>query len=113
MVCLSRIPSFVWLAVLRSVRGAVRRLGCLTNLLSLATDVGKSSNRSSSVPSPKLRRLAGRVTVLLAAASLASEAGARSRLWRVGVSGTNEVESRECARGIGDWARDGSDSRRE
>lgn len=38
-------------------------MGVLTNLLSAKTDVDRSSNDSNSVPSPKLRLLAGRVIV--------------------------------------------------
>ena len=51
---------------MRTDLGAPRPVGVLTNLLSAATDVDKSSNDSSSVPSPKLRRLVGRVRVRFA-----------------------------------------------
>ena len=45
-----------WFSLLRSDLGAPRPVGYLTNLLSAEEEVGKSSNDSSSVPSPKFRR---------------------------------------------------------
>ena len=55
----------LWLSLVRMDRGAPRPVGFLTNLLSVEADVGRSSNDSNSVPSPKLRRLVGRVSVRL------------------------------------------------
>lgn len=97
----------------RIALGKPRPAGCLMNFDSFVAEVGKSSNTSSSVPSPKLRRRVGRVTVFLAAASRARAAGATSaRLERVGVSGTKAVDRREKGRGGGDWGLCGSESRR-
>jgi len=55
------------------------RRGCLTNLDSTVAEVGRSSNTSSSEPSPKARRRVGFVSVRFAAASRARDSGARSR----------------------------------
>lgn len=55
----------LWLSRERTDRGAPRPAGFLVNLLSVDAEVGKSSNDSSSVPSPKLRRLVGLVRVRL------------------------------------------------
>ena len=64
-------------------------LGTFMNLLSFTADVGKSSNVSSSVPSPKFLRRAGLVILRFAIASRVSDGGATSRrAKRVGVSGT-------------------------
>lgn len=57
---------WLWLSLARTDRGAPRPAGFLVNLLSVETDVGKSSKDSNSVPSPKLRRRVGRVSVRLA-----------------------------------------------
>lgn len=95
------------LGMLRKDLGASLDEGCFRNLDSLPTEVGRSSNRSSSVPSPKLRLREGLVTVFLAAASRASADGARSARLDVrdGVSGTKAEERREYDRGGGDCAR--------
>lgn len=55
----------LWLSFARTDRGAPRPIGVLVYLLSVETDVGRSSKDSNSVPSPKLRRLVGRVRVRL------------------------------------------------
>ena len=66
--------------------GAPRATGCLTNLDSVVAEVGKSSNTSSSLPSPKALRRVGLVSVRLEAASRARDSGATS-LRPVGVVG--------------------------
>lgn len=53
----------LWLSLARTDRGAPRPMGFLVYLLSVETDVGRSSKDSSSVPSPKLRRFVGLVRV--------------------------------------------------
>lgn len=53
----------LWLSRERTDRGAPRPAGFFVNLLSVEAEVGRSSNDSSSVPSPKLRRLVGLVKV--------------------------------------------------
>ena len=49
----------LWLSRERTDRGAPRPAGVFANLLSVEAEVGRSSNDSNSVPSPKLRRLVG------------------------------------------------------
>lgn len=68
------LDGMVWLRFsrLRRERGAPRPEGSLTNRLSAEVDVGKSSNDASSVPSPKLRRRVGRVSVLFVEVTKAS-----------------------------------------
>jgi hypothetical protein len=53
----------LWLSLARTDRGAPRPMGFLVYLLSVETDVGRSSKDSNSVPSPKLRRFVGLVRV--------------------------------------------------
>jgi hypothetical protein len=82
------------MSLLLSDFGAPRPTGCLTNLFSSVAEVGRSSKISSSVPSPKLRRLVGFVIVLFAA-------DGRSLLLLPGVSG-RRLDSRDIdLRGIG------------
>src|SRR5271154_6696404 len=80
------------MSLLLSDFGAPRPTGCLTNLFSSVAEVGRSSKISSSVPSPKLRRLVGFVIVLFAAA--ANISGGRSLLLLPGVSG-RRLDSRD------------------
>ena len=71
--------------------------GCLRNFASTVAEVGKSSNTSNSLPSPKARRRVGLVNVRLAAASRARDSGAMS--FRFGVGGRCwGLESREIGR---------------
>lgn len=77
----------LWLSLARTDLGAPRPVGVLTNLLSASTDVDRSSNDSNSVPSPKLRLLAGRVMVRLVElreSALGSPNPARNGSLRVG-----------------------------
>lgn len=74
-------------SLLRRDFGAPRPIGCLTNLLSMVAEVGRSSKISSSVPSPKFRRRAGFVMVFLAARVNSGGATFRPVGPRPGVSG--------------------------
>ena len=67
------------------------------NLASLVAEVGRSSNISSSLPSPKKRFRCGLVSVFFAAASRASSRGATSARLEVfeGVSGIKALDKRE------------------
>lgn len=108
VVILSRELKRLGSICVRSEDGGGRELGGLTKRCSFVADVGRSSKSSSSVPSPKLRRREGRVTVRLAAASRARVAGATSRRADlVGVSGG--ARDMELGRGTGDEALLGSE----
>jgi hypothetical protein len=98
---------FLRLTVERRVLGCIRVDGSLRNLFSLVAEVGKSSNRSSSDPSPKLRRFVT-CSVRWFAACRKSEAAAPSFLnaARLDVpSALAAPDSLECDRTEGELGR--------